>query len=145
MSMHDKSNHFSWEFRARPRLQQNERTTLTQDKIKQRGTNVPTHVRYNDLVSIRLFLGLLRRNGLESDLHHVCLFVCRMPALSRFRWAGFVRRAGPLYSGEARSPPGHGDIKRASSMTNERCVGLKEKPPRRCQNKRDTTFSLKTK
>lgn len=33
------------------------------------------------------------------------------------------------------SPPGLGDIRGASSLTNKPCVGLKEKPPRRCQNK----------
>lgn len=42
---------------------------------------------------------------------------------------------GRLYSGGPVSPPGLSDISRASSLTNKHCVGLKEKPPRRCQNK----------
>ncbi|KAG7229342.1 hypothetical protein INR49_013000, partial [Caranx melampygus] len=44
---------------------------------------------------------------------------------------------GRLYSSEPVSPPGLGDLRRASSLTNKHCVGLKEKPPRRCQNKAD--------
>lgn len=43
--------------------------------------------------------------------------------------------SGRLYSGEGVSPPGLSDIRRASSLTNRHCVGLKEKPPRSCQNK----------
>ena len=53
--------------------------------------SVQTHVslRYNDLVSIDPFVGLLRRNRLESDLHHVCLLksVCSLSSeLMIVRW-----------------------------------------------------------
>lgn len=51
------------------------------------------------------------------------------------QWAAFIHRPGRFYSGDAVSPPGLGDIRGASSLTNKPCVGLKEKPPRRCQNK----------
>lgn len=42
---------------------------------------------------------------------------------------------GWFYSRRTVSPPVLGDIRRASSLTYRRCVGLKEKPPRRGQNK----------
>ena len=52
-----------------------------------------------------------------------------------------------LYSEGPASPPGPGDIRRASSLTNERCVGPEEKPPLCCQNKcvgTNKTFPLAT-
>ena len=95
-------------------------------------------LRYNDLVFIDLFVGLLRRNWLESDLHHVCLF--SVQCLLCLCFAGLVKlvsstEPGRLYSGGAGSPPGLSDLRRASSLTNKHCVGLEEKPPRRCHNK----------
>lgn len=42
---------------------------------------------------------------------------------------------GGLYIDGAASPPGICDIRRASSLTYERCVGMREKPPRRLQHK----------
>lgn len=51
------------------------------------------------------------------------------------RWAAFLHRPGQFYSGDAVSPPGLSDVRGASSLTNKPCVGLKEKPPRYCQNK----------
>lgn len=50
-------------------------------------------------------------------------------------WAAFLHRPGQFYSRDAVSPPGLSDIRGASSLTNKPCVGLKEKPPRCCQNK----------
>lgn len=44
---------------------------------------LPVSLRYNDLVLIVVFFGLLRRHWLESDLHHVCLLsVCLLCLLS---------------------------------------------------------------
>lgn len=103
-----------------------------------RNKSVQTHVnlRYNDLVSIALFFRLLRRHRLESDLHHVWLFsVYLLYLVSDFSELASSTEQGRLYSDGPHSPPGLSDIRRASSLTNKHCVGLKEKPPRRCQSK----------
>lgn len=68
-----------------------------------------------------------------------------MLALSPVWFSALVSSTGPgrLYSAGPGSPPGLGDLTRASSLTNKQCVGLREKPPRRCQNKsryRTSTF-----
>lgn len=105
-------------------------------------------LRYNDLVSIALFFRLLRRNWLESDLHHDCLLsVCLFCLVSDFSALVSSTEPGRLYTDGAVSPPGPSDLRRASSLTNKHCVGLKEKPPRRCQNKSprsDKTLEFKT-
>ena len=66
-----------------------------------------------------------------------CLLAQCVTALSRIWFSLMVSTTGPgcFYSGEAGSPPGLCDLRRASSLTNKRCVGLREKPPHRCQNK----------
>lgn len=111
----------------------------------------PTHVslRYNDLVSIDLFLGLLRRHWLESDLHHVCLFSVWLLCLVSDPVSCFHPTGRDAYIAENQPRP------RDPVTSEERllwrtspCVGLKEKPPRRCQNKRThpgKTFGSNTK
>lgn len=74
-----------------------------------------------------------------------CLFAQCVLALSPVWFSALVSSTGPgrLYSAGPGSPPGLGDLTRASSLTNKQCVGLREKPPRRCQNKsryRTSTF-----
>lgn len=115
---------------------QTQNTTTVQQKSRQ------THVslRYIDLVSIDVFFGLLHRNWLESNLHHVCFGQCKT-ALSLVWFTKLLSFTEPdrLYSDGAASPPGLGDVRRASSLTRERCVGPEEKPPLCCQNKSEHT------
>lgn len=72
----------------------------TQTKIKcyiKQRQSMQTHVslRYRDLVSIALFFRLLRRNWLESDLHHVwSVYNCFVSFL--IHCAGFAHRAGKI-------------------------------------------------
>ena len=76
-----------------------------------------------------------------------CLLVQCVIAFSP-DWLISSTRPGRLYSNRPVSPPGLCDLRRASSLTNKRCVGMKEKPPRRCQNKslhRAKTFRPKAK